>query len=214
MNTNIHLDQPRLTFGAEIKSANRIVILLHGRGATADSMVPLARVLETPGSRFVMPQAALNRWYPQTAFGPLEANEPDLSSALATIQKLVDDAHQDGFSDQQITFGGFSQGACLASEFVARNARKYAGLFSFSGALIGPRGMPRNYAGHFDSMPVFIGGSDIDPWVDHDLITETASIFKKMGATVDFRTYPGMGHTVNQDEIDSVRKMLANSHSG
>ena len=136
MPTNIHHGQPVINFGAENNNANLIVILLHGRGSSADAMLPIAEALSVEGVRFIIPQAALNRWYPQTAFGPLEANEPDLSSALALIDKLVNDAHIKGFSDDQILFGGFSQGACLASEFVARNARKYAGLFVFSGACI------------------------------------------------------------------------------
>ena len=190
-----------------------IVILLHGRGSSAEAMLPIAEALSVEGARFTIPQAALNRWYPQTAFGPLEANEPDLSSALANIDTLLSEAHANGFSDQQIVFGGFSQGACLASEYVARNAKKYAGLFVLSGALIGPKGTPRNYPGSFDNMPVFIGGSDVDPWVSHDLISDTASVFQKMGADVDFRTYPGMAHTVNQDEIDSVQAMLASANS-
>jgi predicted esterase len=209
MTENIHQGQPVIEYGAEIKDANLFVILLHGRGATADSMVPIAEALSMDGVRFVIPQAGLNRWYPQTAFGPLEANEPDLSSALATINNLVETAHSNGFTDQQIAFGGFSQGACLASEYVARNARKYAGLFVFSGALIGPQGTPRNYPGNFDEMPVFIGGSDVDPWVSHDLLKDTTAVFEKMGAQVDFRTYSGMAHTINQDEIDRVRAMLA-----
>jgi len=208
MATNIHHRQPVINMSAELEDAELIVILLHGRGATAEAMMPIAEALHMEGVSFLIPQAALNRWYPNTAFGPLEANEPDLSSALGTVDSLVKEAHEKGFSDQQIAFGGFSQGACLASEYVARNARKYAGLFIFSGALIGPKGMPRNYPGSFDQMPVFIGGSDVDPWVAHDLISATANVFEKMGASVDFRTYPGMGHTVNQDEIDGVRKMF------
>jgi predicted esterase len=213
MTADIHHGQPVINFGAEINNANLIVILLHGRGNSAEAMLPIAEALRVEGARFTIPQAALNRWYPQTAFGPLEANEPDLSSALANIDSQVTKAHTNGFSDQQIVFGGFSQGACLASEYVARNAKKYAGLFVLSGALIGPRGMPRNYPGSFDNMPVFIGGSDVDPWVSHDLISDTASVFQKMGADVDFRTYPGMAHTVNQDEIDSVQAMLASANS-
>lgn len=197
-----------IRMGADFDEAKLIVILLHGRGANAESMEPIAAALNLEGVSFMVPQAALNRWYPNTAFGPLETNEPDLSSALRTVDSLVKDAHENGFSDQQIVFGGFSQGACLAAEYLARNARKYAGLFVFSGALIGPKGMPRNYPGSFDGMPVFIGGSDVDPWVGHDFLTETASVFEKMAADVDFRTYPGMGHTVNQDEIDRVRAML------
>ena len=208
MTENIHQGQPVLNFGSALKDAKLIVILLHGRGATAESMLPIARELHMGGVSFQVPQAALNRWYPNTAFGPLEANEPDLSSALETLDSLVKKAREKGFSDQQIAFGGFSQGACLASEYVARNARKYAGLFAFSGALIGPKGMLRDYPGSFEDMPVFIGGSDVDPWVEHALLKDTASVFEKMGAEVDFRTYPGMAHTVNPDEIGAVRTML------
>lgn len=213
MNTNIHDGQPVINIGAESDKTNTVVILLHGRGSTAEAMLPMAEALNMQGVKFIIPQAALNRWYPETAFAPLEANEPDLSSALALIERLVEDAHEEGFSDQQIVFGGFSQGACLASEYVARNARKFGGLFVFSGALIGPPGMPRNYAGSFEAMPVFIGGSNVDPWVSHDLISDTATVFQKMGAEVDFRTYQGMAHTVNQDEIDAVRAILANANS-
>jgi len=208
MTENIHQRQPVLNFGTTLEDAELIVILLHGRGATAESMLPIARELHMGGVSFRVPQAALNRWYPNTAFGPLEANEPDLSSALDTVDSLVKEARENGFSDQQIAFGGFSQGACLASEYVARNARKYAGLFVFSGALIGPKGILRYYPGSFDGMPVFIGGSDVDPWVEHALLRDTASVFEKMGAEVDFRTYPGMAHTINPDEIGAVRTML------
>lgn len=211
MNENIHQSQPVLHHGENTGKTNLLVVLLHGRGATAQSMIPLAEELAVEGVQFMMPQAALNRWYPQSAFGPLDANEPDLSSALDKIEALVKDAHQSGLSDQQIAFGGFSQGACLAAEYVARNARQYAGLFVFSGALIGPPGMERNYPGSFEGMPVFIGGSDVDPWVKHKWMADTASIFEQMDARVDFRTYPGMAHTVNQDEIDRVRELLAKS---
>jgi predicted esterase len=211
MAVNIHQGQPVINFGVELEDAELVVILLHGRGATAESMLLIARELQMDGVSFLVPQAALNRWYPNTAFGPLEANEPDLSSALETVDFLVKEAREKGFSDQQIAFGGFSQGACLAAEYVARNARKYAGLFVYSGALIGPKGIPRNYPGSLGRMPVFIGSSDVDPWVTHDLLSDTASVFKQMGASVEFRTYPGMAHTVNQDEIDSVRAMLVNA---
>lgn len=208
MTDNIHQGQPVISAGEELQDAELVVILLHGRGATAESMLPIFRELQMDGISFKVPQAALNRWYPNTAFGPLEANEPDLSSALDTVDELVKEARKRGFSDQQIAFGGFSQGACLASEYVARNAAKYAGLFVLSGALIGPQDMPRNYPGSFDGMPVFIGGSDVDPWVAHELLEDTANVFEKMGASVDFRTYSGMAHTVNPDEIRGVREML------
>jgi len=208
MSADIHSGQQALHFGAALEKANRIVILLHGRGASAQSMLPLAESLATDKTGFLLPQAALNRWYPNTAFGPLEANEPDLSSALNAVDRLVAKARANGFSDGQIALGGFSQGACLASEYAARNARRYAGLFVLSGALIGPPGAPRDDPGSFDGMPVFIGGSDVDPWVAHSLMQDTAGVFMRMGAQVDFRTYPGMAHTVNQDEVEAVKSML------
>ena len=208
MSENIHQKQPVLQFGTPLEEAELAVILLHGRGATAESMISLAEALHTDGVGFLAPQAALNRWYPNTAFGPLEANEPDLTSALKIVNRLVNDLREKGFSDRQIAFGGFSQGACLVSEYTARNPRRYAGLFLYSGALIGPPGVPRNYQGSLNEMPVFIGGSDVDPWVAHNLLKEAAEVFEKMGAQVDFRTYPGMAHTVNQDEIEAVHSML------
>jgi predicted esterase len=211
MTENIHQGQPVLEFGTPLEDAKLVVILLHGRGATAESMLSLADALHENQVSFLAPQAALNRWYPNSAFGPLDTNEPDLSSALATVDLLVNQMRDKGFSDLQIAFGGFSQGACLASEYLARNASRYAGLFVFSGALIGPPGTPRNYEGSFEGMPVFIGGSDVDPWVALDFLKGTASVFEKMGAGVDFRTYPGMGHSVNQDEVEAVRAMLVSA---
>jgi len=213
MTKNIHKGQPVLQLGTNLEDAELAVILLHGRGATAESMVSLANALYTAGISFLAPQAALNRWYPNTAFGPLETNEPDLTAALDTVAGLVNDLREKGFSDQQIAFGGFSQGACLAAEYLIRNPQRYGSLFVFSGARIGPPGMMRDYRGSFDGMPVFIGGSDVDPWVMHDLLKETADIFEKMSANVDFRTYPGMEHIVNQDEIDAARSMLVDTKS-
>jgi len=211
MQPKIHQGQRVVNFGAELSDAELVVILLHGRGASAEGLLPLAQALQMESTAFLMPQAALNRWYPNSAFGPIESNEPDLSSALETVDLLIEQVEQQGFSSQQIVLGGFSQGACLAAEYTARNARPYAGLFVYSGALIGPRGMKRSYAGSFEEMPVFIGGSDVDPWVAQDLMSESAGVFEQMGARVDFRTYPGMAHTVNKDEIDRVRSMLANA---
>jgi predicted esterase len=176
-------------------------------------MSSLANSLHTDGISFIAPQAAQNRWYPNTAFGPLEANEPDLTSALDTVAGLVKDLREKGFSNHKIAIGGFSQGACLAAEYLIRNAQRYGSLFVFSGARIGPPGMTRDDKGSFGEMPVFIGSSDVDPWVSHDLLRETADIFNKMGANLDFRTYPGMEHSINQDEIDAVRAMLVSTQT-
>lgn len=211
MNENIHKDQPVRRFGTDRLNANLSVLLIHGRGADAASMLPLAEELNVEGIHFTIPQAAEHRWYPQSAFGPLEANEPDLSSALAKIDSIVQQLRKDGISNEQITFGGFSQGACLASEYVARNAKKYGGLFVLSGALIGPPGTPRDYPGSLGGMPVFIGGSDVDPWIPNDLQSETAHVLEELGANVEFKIYDGMPHIVNQDEIKRVRAMLEDS---
>jgi predicted esterase len=212
MNSNIHQGQPILQAGTDVKEAEVAVILLHGRGATAESMLPLTDALSLDKTAYIIPQAGLNRWYPNSAFAPIEANEPDLTMALDLVESLVEKISQEGFRDRQIAIGGFSQGACLALEFVARNPRNYAGLFAFTGALIGPPGQPREYPGSFERMPVFIGGSDVDPWVAHDLMAQTASTFEVLGAQVDFRTYPGMAHTVSQDEIIAVSEMLNDIH--
>ncbi|MGB2965205.1 MAG: hypothetical protein WBB69_14590 [Anaerolineales bacterium] len=210
MNTAIHQGNPVLTFGADYPEAQLIVILLHGRGSKAESMLSLADSLQVGGARFLIPQAADNRWYPQTAFGPLDVNEPDLSSAIMVIEDLVYQSQLEGFSDQQIVLGGFSQGACLAAEYAVRNPARYGGLFIFSGALIGPPGVTRELPGSFKHMPVFIGGSDVDPWISHELLKNAAITFEQMGAGVTFETYPGLPHTVNGDEILQGKKMLQN----
>lgn len=209
MVTQIHEKQAVLQQGVPVQEASQVVIMLHGRGSTAQAMRPLAEALDIGDTSFIIPQAAQNRWYPYSAFSPIELNEPDLSSAMAQIDQLVNELRSEGIAEEKMVFGGFSQGACLAAEYVARNATRYGGLFVLSGALIGPPGTPRDYAGAFDGMPVFIGSSDVDPWVAHDLVADTAGVFERMGAKVDFRTYPGMAHTVNQDEMEAVQGLLS-----
>ena len=209
MKQYIHQDQPVLTYGSNLEVADLVFILIHGRGANAESMFDLAAELDHESVSFLIPQAALNRWYPQSAFGPIELNEPDLSSALAKIDSLVDLAKENGFTKEQIIIGGFSQGACLAAEFVARKIVRFGGLFIFSGALIGPRGETRSPKGSFSGMPVMISGSAQDPWIPSDLLQDAALFFERFGANVDFQSYPGMSHTINQDEVFRARNMLA-----
>jgi predicted esterase len=209
MTDKVHQDLPVLESGDALADTSRIIILLHGRGATADSMLGLAQSLYTRGSRFLLPQAAQNRWYPQTAFGPLEPNQPDLSSALNVVDGLVAECLALGFSKEQILLGGFSQGACLAAEYLARNPDRMGGLFVFSGALIGPPGEPRQLEGDLKGTPVFIGGSDIDPWVGEELFHEAQRVFSSLGGEVDLVIYPGMGHQLNDDEIKRVKKIIS-----
>ena len=208
MKRSIHQDQPVLHQGAAVSEASRVVILLHGRGASAESMRSLAGELQAEGTAFLIPQAGLNRWYPETAFGPLERNEPDLSSALELVSSLVEEVEGAGIPKERILLGGFSQGACLAAEYLVRNPERYGGLFVLSGALIGPPGMGRSPAGSLEGTPVFLGGGDRDDWVSQDLFQEARDVLAGMDAVVDYMIYPGMGHTVNQNEIDRVRALI------
>ncbi len=206
---HVHQAEKVLELGSTPEDTRKIIILLHGRGANAESMLPVAESLQMPGSRVLIPQAAGNRWYPLTAFGPLEPNEPDLSSALQVVDDLISDRQQQGWDRNMIYLGGFSQGACLAAEYLARNPVRLGGLFVLSGALIGPPEENRIPEGDLIGMPIFIGGSDVDPWISHNWMEKAADYFVKSGANVDFQTYPGLGHTVNQDEIERVRKMIS-----
>lgn len=205
----IHQGLPTLRSGAGLADAQRIVILLHGRGASAESMLGLVEALPGDGTHYLIPQAAENRWYPQTAFGPLQPNEPDLSSALKVIDDLIQEMEKGGFPKNRIVLGGFSQGACLAAEYVVRNPARFGGLFVLSGALIGPPEEKRNPSGDLQGTPVFIGGSDVDPWVKKDLILEAERVLSALGASVELKIYPGMGHVINEDELIHVRELLA-----
>ena len=205
----IHQGLPMLRSGETVAEAQRIVILLHGRGANAESMLSLAEDLSSPGTHFVLPQAARNRWYPETAFGPLQPNEPDLSSALQVIDDLILEMNEKGFPRDRIVLGGFSQGACLAAEFMVRNPDRFGGLFVLSGALIGPPEIIREPRGDLQGTPVFIGGSDLDPWVKKEYFYEAERAFSSLAGDVEIKIYPGMGHVINEDELTRVRDLIA-----
>jgi predicted esterase len=182
--------------------------MVHGRGAGADDMLGLAAELRVEDVTYLAPQAADHTWYPYPFMSPIERNEPGLSSGLAKIASLVDLAAADGVGAERVVLLGFSQGACLSLEFAARNARRYAGVVALSGGLIGPPGTRRDYAGSFESTPAFFGCSDVDPHIPLERVTESAGVFRRMDAAVDERIYPGMGHTVNRDELEAVRALL------
>jgi phospholipase/carboxylesterase len=208
--TNLHQSQSIAHTGQPLDQAQAALILLHGRGATAPSILLLAEELFHPAYAYVAPQAANNTWYPYTFLAPMQQNEPWLSSALARVGEVVATIEAAGIPAERIVLGGFSQGACLASEFMARNARRYGGLLAFSGGLIGPPGAPRAYAGSLDGTPVFMGCSDVDAHIPKERVEETAVVLEQMGAQVAMRLYPGMGHTINADEIDHARALLQN----
>lgn len=203
-----HKLQPVLHAGAPIDRARLAAIMVHGRGAGAEDMLGLAAELRLDDVAFLAPQAADYTWYPNRFMAPLASNEPWLTSALEKIAGLVAEAAGAGLGAERVVLIGFSQGACLASEFAARHARRYAAVVALSGGVIGPPGTPREYTGSFAGTPAFFGCSDIDPHIPVERVRESAEIFRRMGASVDERIYPRMGHTVNRDELDAVRALL------
>lgn len=185
------------------------MVLVHGRGATADSILTLTDEFDQPDFAYLAPQAAGNTWYPYSFLAPIAQNEPGISSGMTAIADVLAQITAAGIPLERIILLGFSQGACLTLEFAARNARRYGGIVGFSGGLIGPEGTPRLYPGSLDGTPVFLGCSDNDPHIPKERVEHTAEVLKRVGAQVTARLYPGMGHTVNQDEIDFVREMMA-----
>jgi len=206
--------------GAPLERAHMAVILVHGRGATAESMLSLAEELAPMSSEseargeafksiaFLAPQASGHAWYPYSFLAPIEQNEPHLSNALQTLDGLLEQLEQAGLPPERVMLLGCSQGACLSVEYAARHARRYAGVAGLSGGLIGPPGTPRDYPGSLDGTPIFLGCSDVDPHIPEERVYETAQVLERMGAQVTTRIYPGMGHTVNEGELVLVRKML------
>jgi predicted esterase len=182
--------------------------MVHGRGATAESILMLAGELDRPGFAYLAPQAAGDSWYPYSFLAPIASNEPWLSSALRAVGDALAMIEEAGIPAERTILLGFSQGACLALEFAARHARRYGGLVGLSGGLIGPDGTPRNYAGSFEGTPVFLGCSDVDPHIPKERVLLTEEVLRRMGAEVTARLYANMGHTVNRDEIAFVRGMM------
>ena len=210
--TDPHGPQPTLRLGPELHLARLVVITIHGRGASAEDILSIGHELELPDVAYLAPQAAAHSWYPLSFLTPMERNEPGLSSGLKKIASLVDAAASAGVPAERVALLGFSQGACLALEFAARNARRYAAVIGFSGGVIGPPGTPRNYPGSLDGTPVFLGCSDIDPHIPVDRVHESSEVFRTLKAHVDERIYPRMGHMVNEDEIVAARALLSGRH--
>ena len=203
-----HAGQPVLRAGSPVADARLVAIMIHGRGASAENILQLAREFHAADIAYLAPQAAGSTWYPYSFLSPIEQNEPGISSGLRVIESLIDDVTREGSQPERIVLMGFSQGACLSLEFAARHPRQYAAIVGFSGGVIGPPGTPRDYAGTFDRTPVFLGCSDVDPHIPLERVHETAAVFRRMGASVDERIYPGMGHTVANDELEAVDALL------
>lgn len=206
--TGPHQGQPVLTAGEPLDKAKAAMIMVHGRGASAQDILSLTPELNLAGFACLAPQAAGYEWYPNSFLAPLASNEPYLSSALAVIASLFAKLTEAGISPERTILLGFSQGACLSLEFAARNAHRYGGLAGLSGGLIGPDGTPRDYPGSLDGTPVFLGCSDVDPHIPKKRVELSAEVLQRLGGNVTTRLYPRMGHTVNRDEIRFVQDMM------
>jgi glyoxalase family protein len=203
-----HQGQPVLSYGVGLETARAVVIMMHGRGASARDILTLAPLFEQTDLAYFAPQANQHTWYPYSFLAPLDKNEPYLSSALQAVDDVLQSTLSAGFDPARMVLFGFSQGACLTLEYAARHPRRYGAIVAFSGGLIGPDDAPRNYTGSLVGTPVFIGGSDNDPHVPESRVHETEQVLTHMGAQVDKRIYPGAGHGIVKDEIMAVHNLL------
>jgi predicted esterase len=209
MKAPLHDSQPVYAAGKPLEEARAAMIMLHGRGADAESILAFAGEFRQPDIAYLAPQAAHNTWYPQRFIAPVKANEPWLTSALEKVAALIEHIGLAGIPPERTFLLGFSQGACLALEYAARQPQRYGGLFGLSGALIENGDRPRTYAGSLSGTPVFLGCSDEDFHIPRDRVERSAGLLQDLGGSVTLRLYPGLGHTVNDDEIRFVRDMIS-----
>ena len=203
-----HQGQPVRLAGLPLQNARAAMILVHGRGATAESILTLVPALDVEGFAFLAPQASGNTWYPNSFLAPIPSNEPGITSGLRAIGDVMDAVNGAAIPAERTIVLGFSQGACLSLEYTARNAKRYGGIACLSGGLIGPDGTPRDYAGSYDGTPAFLGCSDIDGHIPAARVLESGAVLERMGAKTTVKLYPGMGHLVNEDEIQHVRVLM------
>jgi phospholipase/carboxylesterase len=202
-------DKKVLTQGKPLAETGKALILLHGRGATAASILPLAHELGADDFTLYAPQATNNTWYPYSFMAPASQNQPALDSALELIDETVKGIQAQGIASKDIYLLGFSQGACLTSEYAARHAQRYGGLLIFTGGLIGQELATDTYTGNFDGTPVLITTGDPDPHVPVSRVDETVRQMEGMGAQMTRKVYPGRPHTILQEELELAKKILA-----
>ena len=206
--TNSFHEKKIVTAGKNLEDAEKALIMIHGRGANANDILSVADYLNVNDFALLAPQATDNTWYPYSFMAPTSQNEPWLSSSLNLIKDLLNEITEKGITSENIYFLGFSQGACLTLEFVARNAAKYGGIVAFTGGLIGDTILTENYTGDFNKTPIFIGSSNPDPHVPVERVYETTKVLKNMNAIVTQKLYNDMGHTISQNEIDMANKLV------
>lgn len=206
----IHNPNNIKTAGKPLEEATKVMVMVHGRGSSAQDILSLSQYIQDDSFAFVAPQADSSTWYPYSFLRPMEENEPYLSSALQVLASLRARLQSDyNFKPSQIYWLGFSQGACLTLEFVARHAMEYGGIFGLSGGLIGPDGTPRQYEGSFGNTPLFLGCSDTDSHVPKERVLESEAVFRRMEAKVTTKLYPKFQHTINEDELNIVNLLIA-----
>jgi phospholipase/carboxylesterase len=196
--------------GVPAEQAKKAIIMLHGRGASASSIISLKDHLELDGFAIVAPQAAEHSWYPYSFMAPVENNQPALDSALEVIGELVDDLKQNGIAQENIYFLGFSQGACLTLEYTGRNAGRYGGIIAFTGGLIGEQLVKGNYEGDFNNTPILITTGDPDPHVPVSRVNDSVEILKELNADVTLKIYRGRQHTISGEELALANTILKN----
>jgi phospholipase/carboxylesterase len=204
-----HRNQPVIERGSALESANGAIILLHGRGASAEDILGLVNEFQMPGTAYLAPEAEGHTWYPYSFLAPIERNEPWLTSALDLVAAILEKLKGSGMPSEKVALVGFSQGACLSAEFVARNPRRYAGLVAFTGGLIGAEGTAFQYSGDLKGTPCFLGSGDPDPHVPWERVKESASALSALGGKVTLKRYPGMPHTISEDEILEAKRLLS-----
>lgn len=203
-----HQGQPVRTAGTPLGRARAAMVMIHGRGASAESILALGSTLDREDFAYLAPQANDDTWYPFSFLAPIPGNEPGISSGMQAIRDVLAIVGEASIPLERTMLLGFSQGACLSVEFAARNAQRYGGIACLSGGLIGPDDTPRDYTGSLAGTPVFLGCSDMDSHVPRGRVEFTAEILRRLDANVTTRLYPGMGHLVNEDEIANVQRMM------
>ncbi|MFD2202221.1 alpha/beta hydrolase [Shivajiella indica] len=194
--------------GKALDQAQKVAIMIHGRGATASGILGLADHLNLLDFALIAPQAPGNTWYPYSFMAPDDSNQPSFSMSMQTVDGIVKDLIKKGFSSEQIYFIGFSQGACLSLEYTTQYAQRYGGIIAFTGGLIGEKLNPSKYQGDFRGTPVFIGSSHRDMHVPLSRIEESVKQIEKMGADVKTMIFQDTQHTIRQEEVDWVNKNM------
>jgi phospholipase/carboxylesterase len=206
---DLHLFENTVYAGADLSKASRAMVFVHGRGDASDKMLLLAnQIVDDPAMALVFPKATNNTWYPKSFLAPTAENQPWLGSALQNLGKVVEFIKSQGIGEEKIFLFGFSQGGCLALDFACRNANRYSGIMVLSGGLIGPSIDESHYNGDFAGTEIFMGCSDVDFHIPLQRLHDSRAVAAAMGANVDLRIYPGMGHIINEDELQKVRSMI------